>query len=166
MIHRIVESPFGEVLRSIRENEPRALSLGYDVRRFKLVAFILSAALTGLAGSMKALVFELATLTDVHWHMSGEIVVATLLGGIGTLVGPIVGATIVIGLKSYLASAGSWSTIVMGSIFMVCVLCFRRGVVGEVLNWHQRRLARNIAKFDRETKIETNLTPESTAGRG
>jgi branched-chain amino acid transport system permease protein len=132
VIMRAVNSPFGQVLKAIRENEPRAISLGYDVDRFKLISFVISAALSGLAGSMKSLVFQLATLTDVHWHMSGEVVLMTLLGGMGTILGPVVGAGIVVGLQNYLANIGSWSTIATGFIFVVCVLAFRRGVVGEI----------------------------------
>jgi len=132
LIMRIVHSPFGQVLKAIRENEPRAISLGYNVDRFKLISFVVSAALSGLAGSMKSLVFQLATLTDVHWHMSGEVVLMTLLGGMGTILGPVVGAGIVVGLQNYLANIGSWSTIATGFIFVVCVLAFRRGVVGEI----------------------------------
>jgi branched-chain amino acid transport system permease protein len=132
LIMRTVNSPFGQVLKAIRENEPRAISLGYDVDRFKLMSFVLSAALAGLAGSMKSLVFQLATLTDVHWHMSGEVVLMTLLGGMGTILGPVVGAGIVVGLQNYLANIGSWSTIATGFIFVVCVLAFRCGVVGEI----------------------------------
>ncbi|MGC2518397.1 MAG: branched-chain amino acid ABC transporter permease [Burkholderiales bacterium] len=132
LIYRAIHSPFGQVLKSIRENEPRTLSLGYDVERFKLLAFVLSASLAGLAGSTKSLVFQLASLTDVHWHMSGEVVLMTLLGGLGTIFGPIVGAAIVVGLENYLAGIGSWSTIATGLIFVVCVLAFRRGVIGEL----------------------------------
>ncbi|QWD78819.1 branched-chain amino acid ABC transporter permease [Polynucleobacter sp. MWH-Svant-W18] len=132
LIMRAVNSPFGQVLKAIRENEPRAISLGYDVDRFKLMSFVISAALAGLAGSMKSLVFQLATLTDVHWHMSGEVVLMTLLGGMGTILGPVVGAGIVVGLQNYLANIGSWSTIATGFIFVICVLAFRRGVVGEI----------------------------------
>ena len=133
IIMRAVHSPFGQVLKAIRENEPRAISLGYDVDRFKLMSFVISATLAGLAGSMKSLVFQLATLTDVHWHMSGEVVLMTLLGGMGTILGPVVGAGIVVGLQNYLANIGSWSTIATGFIFVICVLAFRRGVVGEIV---------------------------------
>ncbi len=133
IVVRAVHSPFGQVLKAIRENEPRAISLGYDVDRFKLLAFVLSASLAGLAGSTKSLVFQLATLTDVHWHMSGEVVLMTLLGGLGTRFGPVVGAAIVVGLQDYLASLGSWSTIATGAIFVISVLVFRRGVVGELV---------------------------------
>ena len=132
LIMRTVYSPFGQILKAIRENEPRAVSLGYDVDRFKLICFVISAALSGLAGSTKSLVFQLATLTDVHWHMSGEVVLMTLLGGMGTILGPVVGAGIVVSLQNYLANIGSWSTIATGFIFVVCVLAFRRGVVGEI----------------------------------
>ena len=132
LVYRTIHSPFGQVLKSIRENEPRAISLGYDVERFKLLAFMLSCALSGLAGSTKSLVFQLATLTDVHWHMSGQVVLMTLLGGMGTIFGPLVGAGVVIGLEKYLAGIGSWSTIATGVIFVVCVLAFRRGIVGEL----------------------------------
>ena len=138
LIQRTIHSPFGQVLKSIRENEPRAISLGYDVKQFKLLAFVISATLAGLAGAMKSLVFQLATLTDVHWHMSGEVVLMTILGGIGTLLGPIVGAGLVIGLQNYLAGIGSFSTIVLGAIFVVCVLAFRRGIVGEWLAYFER----------------------------
>ena len=139
VIMRAVHSPFGQVLKAIRENEPRAISLGYDVDRFKLMSFVLSAALSGLAGSMKSLVFQLATLTDVHWHMSGEVVLMTLLGGMGTILGPVVGAGIVVGLQNYLANIGSWSTIATGFIFVVCVLAFRRGVVGEIAAYYKNK---------------------------
>jgi branched-chain amino acid transport system permease protein len=140
-IYRVVHSPFGQVLKSIRENEPRAISLGYDADRYKLVAFILSAALAGLAGAVKALVFQLASLTDVHWTMSGEVVLMTLLGGMGTLFGPVVGAFVIIALESYLAPFGQWVTIITGAIFVVCVLAFRRGIVGELAAWWARRRA-------------------------
>jgi branched-chain amino acid transport system permease protein len=133
LIHRTIHSPFGQVLRAIRENEPRALSLGYDVDRYKLVAFVISAGLAGLAGSMKALVFQSATLSDVHWHLSGAVVLMTLLGGLGTPLGPSVGALVVVGLENYLAGSGSWVTVLTGCVFMACVLAFRRGLVGEIL---------------------------------
>jgi branched-chain amino acid transport system permease protein len=139
LIMRTVHSPFGQVLKAIRENEPRAISLGYDVDRFKLMSFVISAALSGLAGSMKSLVFQLATLTDVHWHMSGEVVLMTLLGGMGTILGPVVGAGIVVGLQNYLANIGSWSTIATGFIFVICVLAFRRGVVGEIAAYYKNK---------------------------
>ena len=132
LIHRTVHSPFGQVLKAIRENEPRAISLGYQVERYKLLAFVISAALAGLAGSLKALVFQLASLTDVHWHMSGEVVLMTLLGGMGTIFGPVVGAFTIISLEHYLADRGQWVTVITGAIFVVCVLAFRRGIVGEI----------------------------------
>jgi len=132
LIYRAIHSPFGQVLKAIRENEPRAISLGYRAERYKLVAFVLSATFSGLAGATKALVFQLASLTDVHWTMSGEVVLMTLLGGLGTVFGPVAGAFILIGLENYLAQLGAWFTIVQGAIFVVCVLTFRRGVVGEL----------------------------------
>ena len=132
LIHRAVHSPFGQVLKAIRENEARALSLGYDVNRYKLLAYVLSATLAGLAGATKVLVFELASLTDVHWTMSGEVVLMVLLGGLGTVFGPVVGALIIIAMENYLAQIGSWVTVVQGVIFVICVLTFRRGVIGEL----------------------------------
>lgn len=132
IIYRAIHSPFGQVLKAIRENEPRAISLGYDVDKYKLVAFVLSAALSGLAGSTKTLVFQLASLTDVHWHMSGEVVLMTLLGGLGTVFGPIAGAAIVVGLQNYAGTIGEWVTVITGTIFVICVLAFRRGIVGEI----------------------------------
>jgi branched-chain amino acid transport system permease protein len=131
-VYRAIHSPFGQVLKAIRENEPRALSLGYDVSRYKLLAFLLSATLAGLAGATKALVFQLASLTDVHWSMSGEVVLMTLLGGMGTVFGPVVGAFIIICMENYLAQLGAWVSISQGAIFVVCVLTFRRGVIGEI----------------------------------
>ena len=131
-IYRIVHSPFGQVLKAIRENESRAVSLGYDVDRYKLLAFVLSAALAGLAGATKAIVFQLASLTDVHWTMSGEVVLMTLLGGLGTIFGPVIGAAVIITMQNYLAQLGAWVTVVQGVIFVVCVLAFRRGIVGEI----------------------------------
>jgi branched-chain amino acid transport system permease protein len=132
VVHRAIHSPFGQVLRAIRENEPRALSLGYDVDRYKLLAFVLSAALSGLAGSLKAVVLQFASLSDVHWHRSGEVVLMTLLGGMGTVMGPSVGALLVIALENYLANMGSWVTVITGAVFVVTVLAFRRGIVGEI----------------------------------
>jgi branched-chain amino acid transport system permease protein len=139
LIYRIVHSPFGQVLKAIRENEPRAISLGYDADRYKLIAFVLSATLAGLAGATKAIVFQLASLTDVHWSMSGEVVLMTLLGGMGTIFGPVVGAFVIIALESYLAGFGEWVTVITGSIFVVCVLAFRRGIVGELAAWWARK---------------------------
>jgi branched-chain amino acid transport system permease protein len=139
LIFRVVHSPFGNVLKAIRENEPRAISLGYDAERYKLLAFVLSATLAGLAGATKAIVFQLASLTDVHWTMSGEVVLMTLLGGMGTIFGPVVGAFAIIGLESYLAGFGQWVTVITGAIFVVCVLAFRRGIVGELGAWWASR---------------------------
>ena len=132
IIYRTIHSPFGQVLKAIRENEPRAVSLGYKVERFKLMAFVISAALSGMAGSMKSLVFQLASLTDVSWHTSGEVVLMTLLGGVGTVLGPLVGAFTVVTLQSELSSVGSWITVIIGVTFVICVLLFRRGFVGEL----------------------------------
>jgi len=132
LIYRAIHSPFGQVLKAIRENEARAISLGYRAERYKLLAFVLSATFAGLAGATKALVFQLASLTDVHWTMSGEVVLMVLLGGLGTVFGPVVGAFIVVTLENYLAHLGAWVTVVQGAIFVVCVLTFRRGVVGEL----------------------------------
>ncbi|AYF03613.1 branched-chain amino acid ABC transporter permease [Paracoccus yeei] len=131
VIWRFVNSPFGMILKSIRENEQRAISLGYSVARYKLGAFVMSAALAGLAGGLKALVFQFATLTDVGWQMSGEVILMTLLGGIGTLAGPVFGAGLVVTLQNYLATSDFPVTIITGLVFMVCVLLFRRGLVGE-----------------------------------
>jgi len=132
LIYRTIYSPFGQVLKGIRENEPRAISLGYKAEQYKLIAFALSATLSGLAGGTKAIVFQLASLTDVHWTMSGEVVLMTLLGGLGTVFGPVAGAFVVIALENYLAQLGAWVTVVQGAIFVVCVLTFRRGLVGEL----------------------------------
>ena len=132
IIYRAIHSPFGQVLKAIRENEPRAISLGYKADQYKLIAFVVSTLLAGVAGGTKALVFQLASLTDVHWTMSGEVVLMTLLGGLGTVFGPVVGAFLVITLENYLAQLGAWVTVVQGAIFVVCVLTFRRGVVGEL----------------------------------
>ena len=140
LIYRVIHSPFGQVLKAIRENEPRALSLGYDTDRYKLLAFVLSAALAGLAGGTKALVFQLASLTDVHWSMSGEVVLMTLVGGLGTVFGPVVGALVIVAMANYLAQLGAWVTVVQGIIFVICVLTFRRGVVGELANFLKKPL--------------------------
>ena len=140
LIQRTVHSPYGQVLKAIRENEPRAISLGYDVNRHKLLAFVLSAGLSGTAGALKALVFQLASLTDVHWHMSGQVVLMSLIGGVGTLFGPAVGALVIVTLENELADkVGSWVMVIMGAIFVACVLAFRRGVVGELLALRGRR---------------------------
>jgi branched-chain amino acid transport system permease protein len=139
LVHRIIHSPFGQVLKAIRENEPRATSLGYRTDDYKLVAFILSCMLSGVAGGTKAIVFGIATLTDVHYSTSGEVVLTTLLGGLGTVFGPVMGAVVVTSMENYLAQFGSWVTVTQGAIFVVCVLAFRRGIVGEFGAW--RRLA-------------------------
>jgi branched-chain amino acid transport system permease protein len=140
LVFRVIHSPFGQVLKAIRENEPRAISLGYDVSRYKLLAYLLSATLAGAAGATKALVFQLASLTDVHWSMSGEVVLMTLLGGLGTVFGPVVGALIVVTMENYLAQLGAWVTISQGVIFVICVLTFRRGVIGELGNFLKKPL--------------------------
>ena len=132
LIYRIINSPFGEVLKAIRENEPRAISLGYKTERYKLVAFVLSATFAGVAGATKALVFQLASLTDVDWPMSGEVILMTLVGGLGTLFGPVAGAFFVVTLENYLTTIGQWVFVVQGAIFVGCVLLLRRGIIGEL----------------------------------
>jgi branched-chain amino acid transport system permease protein len=140
LVYRIINSPFGEVLKAIRENESRAISLGYKTERYKLVAFVLSATLAGLAGATKAIVFQLASLTDVHWSMSGEVVLMTLVGGLGTVFGPIVGAFVINAMQNYLAGFGQWVSVIQGVIFVICVLLFRRGIVGEIAHALRIRL--------------------------
>jgi branched-chain amino acid transport system permease protein len=140
VIYRAINSPFGEVLKSIRENEQRAISLGYKTDQYKLLAYILSGTLAGFAGSLKVLVAQNASLTDVHWTMSGEIVLMTLVGGLGTVFGPVVGAFAIIAMQQYLAGFGQWVTVIQGAIFVVCVLTFRRGVVGEIAHYFKRSL--------------------------
>lgn len=130
LMYRIIHSPFGQVCKAIRDNEPRAISLGYRVNQYKLAVFVLSASLAGLAGATKAIVFQLASLTDVHWSMSGEVVLMTLVGGLGTVFGPIVGAVIIVSMQNYLASLGAWVTVVQGIVFVICVLTFREGILG------------------------------------
>ena len=137
-LYRVVHSPFGQVLKAIRDNEPRAISLGYEVERYKLMAFVLSAALAGLAGSLKSEVFQLASLADVHWHASGGVVLMALLGGVGTMFGPTVGAFLVVAIENYFAEAGAWVTIIQGAIFVGCVLLFRSGLVGVMAPWLKR----------------------------
>ena len=139
LIHRTIHSPFGQILHAIRDNEPRAISLGFEANRFKLQAFVLSAALAGLAGANKAIAFKLATLTDVHWTTSGSVILMTLLGGLGTLFGPIVGALVVVTLENYLADSGLPIQLVIGTIFILCILLFRRGIVGEAQAFLERR---------------------------
>lgn len=133
-IWRVVHSPFGQILKAIREHQDRATSLGYDTDKYKLLAFVISGALAGTAGATKALVFQLASLTDVHWSMSGEVVLMTLVGGMGTLFGPVAGAAVIVSMQNYLAELGAWVTIVQGVIFVICVLAFRRGIIGEIAN--------------------------------
>src|SRR5882672_7858011 len=139
-IRRIINSPFGEVLKAIRENEPRAISLGYKTDRYKLVAFVLSATLAGVAGGTKAIVFQIASLTDVHWTMSGEVVLMTLVGGLGTVFGPVAGAFVIVAMQNYLNALDQWVTVIQGVIFVVCVLLFRRGIVGEIAHLLRIRL--------------------------
>ncbi len=140
LIYRIINSPFGEVLKSIRENEPRAISLGYRTDQYKFLAFVLSGTLAGFAGALKVFVAQNASLTDVHWSMSGEVVLMTLVGGLGTIFGPVVGAFAIIAMQQYLAGFGQWVTVIQGSIFVICVLTFRRGVVGEIAHYFRRSL--------------------------
>lgn len=140
LIHRTINSPFGEVLKSIRENEQRAISLGYKTDQYKLLAFILSGTLAGLAGSVKVFVAQNASLTDVHWSMSGEVVLMTLVGGLGTVFGPVVGAFVIIAMQQYLAGFGQWVQVIQGAIFVICVLTFRRGVIGEIAHFFKRSL--------------------------
>ncbi len=132
LIYRIIHSPFGEVLKAIRENEPRAISLGYKTDRYKLIAFVLSATLAGVAGSTKAITLQIASLTDVNWPMSGEVVLMTLVGGLGTIFGPVVGAFVILAMQFKLSSVGEWVLVIQGVIFVTCVLLFRRGIVGEI----------------------------------
>jgi branched-chain amino acid transport system permease protein len=140
LVLRIVHSPYGQVLKAIRENEPRAISLGYNVDRYKLLAFVLSASIAGLGGALKTLVLHLATLQDVRWEQSGEVILMTLLGGLGTFAGPVVGAFTVIGMQNFLSDrAGSWTGVIIGCVFVLCVVAFRKGFVGELLAWQQRR---------------------------
>ena len=140
LIFRTINSPFGEVLKSIRENEQRAISLGYKTDQYKLLAYILSGTLGGFAGALKVFVAQNASLTDVHWSMSGEIVLMTLVGGLGTVFGPVVGAFVIIAMQQYLAGFGQWVTVIQGVIFVVCVLTFRRGVIGEIAHFFGRSL--------------------------
>ena len=139
-IHRIINSPFGEVLKAIRENEPRAVSLGYKTDRYKLIAFVLSTTLAGVAGATKAIAFQIASLTDVHWTMSGEVVLMTLVGGLGTIFGPVVGAFVIVAMQNYLNALDQWVTVIQGVIFVACVLLFRRGIVGELAHRLRIRL--------------------------
>ncbi|WP_410470828.1 branched-chain amino acid ABC transporter permease [Devosia sp.] len=140
LIYRIIHSPFGQVLKAIRDNEPRSVSLGYKVNRYKLAVFVMSAALAGLAGATKAIVFQLASLTDVYWTMSGEVVLMTLLGGMGTVFGPLVGAAVIVTMQNYFAGFGAWVTVLQGAIFVVSVLLFREGIVGVLAKWLKKPL--------------------------
>ena len=154
LVHRIVHSPFGQILRAIREHEPRARSLGYSVERYKVVAFTLSAGLSGLAGSLKCIVFRLASLSDVHWHMSGDVILMTILGGMNSVFGPAIGAVILSALRHYFDALGAWVTVVVGLIFIFCVLVFRRGVLGEVGHVLLPRLAaRHSTKEEKNAQI-------------
>ena len=168
VIVRTIHSPFGQVIKAIRENEPRAVSLGYDADRYKLLAFILSAGLSGLAGSMKSLVFQLASLTDIQWTMSGEVVLMTLVGGLGTVLGPVVGAFLLVGMQHYLAQLGSWVTVVQGFIFVFCVLVFRRGIVGVIASYaagHRKAPSPSPEASptgERRTEVRTATAPGSS----
>lgn len=148
LIYRTIHSPFGQVLRGIRENEARVISLGYKVNRYKLLAFVLSAGLTGLAGATKVVVFQLATLTDVSWAMSGEVVLMVLVGGMGTVFGPVVGAFVLVGMGLYLAQFGAWVTVIQGVIFVVCVLSFRNGLVGSITDLVQRQRSKKTQSLE------------------
>ncbi len=145
IIRRVVHSPYGQILKAIRENEPRAISLGYQVERYKLLAFVLSATFAGLAGATKALVFQVASLIDVQWQMSGEVILMTLLGGMGTLLGPVVGSVLVVSLESYLAESGFPVMVVIGVVFVICVMLFRKGIVGEAIGWWEGRAGRKAS---------------------
>ena len=146
LIYRTIHSPFGQVLQAIRENEPRAVSLGYRVDQYKLLAFVLSATLTGLAGSLKVLVFQLASLVDVGWALSGEVILMTLVGGIGTVFGPIVGAAVILTMQNYLTGLSQWVPVIQGSIFIVVVILFQRGIAGEVAEWFRKNKRQTNAK--------------------
>ena len=140
LIYRIVHSPFGQVLKAIRDNEPRSISLGYEVNRYKLAVFVMSATLAGLAGATKAIVFQLASLTDVYWTMSGEVVLMTLIGGMGTMFGPLVGAAVIVSMQNYFAGFGAWVTVLQGVVFVVTVLLFREGIIGVIARWTRKSL--------------------------
>jgi len=153
VVWRAVHSPFGQVLKAIRQNEPRAVSLGYKVNRYKLLAFTLSAALAGLAGAAKTSVFHLATLSDVEWTMSAQVVLMTLVGGLGTMLGPVVGAFVIVAMQNYLAEFGSWVTIIQGAVFVTCVLAFRQGIVGQALyllgRWTNPAAGKTLSEADK-----------------
>ncbi len=166
LIVRTIYSPFGQVLKAIRENEPRAVSLGYNADRYKLMAFVLSAALSGLAGGTKAIVFQFASLTDVFWTMSGLVVLMTLIGGIGTILGPVVGAFVIVTMETYLAQAGSWVTIIEGVIFVICVLTFRQGIVGVVAPYLTGRPATIEPAPETVSPVEPEAVPARPATEG
>ena len=166
LIVRTIYSPFGQVLKAIRENEPRAVSLGYNADRYKLMAFVLSAALSGLAGGTKAIVFQFASLTDVFWTMSGLVVLMTLIGGIGTILGPVVGAFVIVTMETYLAQAGSWVTIIEGVIFVICVLTFRQGIVGVVAPYLTGRPATIEPAPETVSPVEPEAVPARRATEG
>jgi branched-chain amino acid transport system permease protein len=169
VIHRTIHSPFGHVLQGIRENEPRMVSLGYKVQRYKLMAFVLSAALAGLAGSAKTLVFQLASLSDLYWGMSGEVVLMTLVGGLATVAGPVIGAFALVTMSLYLAPFGSWMTVVQGTIFIVCVMFLRDGILGELVRlkrfWLGRTSARSADAAQTATAVPA-FTPAINNHRG
>jgi branched-chain amino acid transport system permease protein len=156
ILYRAIHSPFGQVLKAIRENEPRAISLGYDVDRYKLLAFVLSATLASLAGSTKSLVTHIASLTDVQWQMGGEVVLMTLVGGMGTVFGPVVGAFVIVMMQNYLATMGEWVLVIQGAIFVVTVLAFRRGIVGEANAWWHMRHVRQTLEVARTAAADGN----------
>jgi branched-chain amino acid transport system permease protein len=166
IVYRTIHSPFGQVLKAIRENEPRAISLGYNVERYKLLAFVISCTLAGLAGATKSFVFRLASLTDVTWQMSGEVVLMTLLGGIGTIFGPIVGAGIIVSMQNYLATLGEWVLVIQGMIFVACVMLFRRGVVGEVREYFRRRRAAATSNANSQARSADAQSDKETASVG
>ena len=156
-IYRVIHSPFGQVLKAIRENEPRAISLGYKTDNYKLITFVISATFAGLAGGTKAIVFQIASLTDVMWQMSGEVVLMTLVGGMGTIFGPIVGSVVIVTMQNYLAGFGEWVLIIQGVVFVIVVLAFRKGIVGELIAWYERRERR------RQSAEEEVAAPRSAA---
>lgn len=162
LIYRTIHSPFGQVLKAIRENEPRAISLGYKTDNYKLVAFVLSATLAGLAGGTKAIAFQISSLTDVAWQMSGEVVLMTLVGGMGTVFGPVIGAAVIVTMQNYLAGFGEWVLIIQGAIFVIVVLLFRRGVVGELIAYFERRKRRHENRTEEEA---VRLAAEETAAK-
>jgi len=166
LIVRTIHSPFGQVLKAIRENEPRAISLGYNADHYKLMAFVLSAALSGLAGGTKAIVFQFASLTDVYWTMSGLVVLMTLIGGIGTILGPVVGALVIVTMETYLAQAGSWVTVIEGVIFVICVLTFRQGIVGVIAPYLVGRRATIEQASDEVSPLEPAVTAAQQVSEG